>query len=149
MIHFILIAAAYLFMEFVAWFTHKYIMHKIGWYFHKDHHFKPDTHTSFFEKNDVFFLVFALPAMVLIMIGFLFQKYFALDLGIGITLYGLTYFIIHEIVIHQRLPVTKKIKGRYINALIKAHQAHHHPKSAKEFNCFGLLIFPSKYFKQP
>lgn len=149
MIHLGLIIASYLFMEFVAWFTHKYIMHKLGWHFHKDHHYKPDTHTSFFEKNDVFFLVFALPAMVLIIIGFVFQKMIALDLGIGITLYGLTYFFIHEIIIHQRLKFASKIKSKYLTALIKAHQAHHHPRNAKDFNCFGLLVFPAKYFKQP
>jgi hypothetical protein len=40
------------FMEFMAWFTHKFIMHGIMWYFHKDHHHEP----GFFEKT-TFFLI--------------------------------------------------------------------------------------------
>ena len=28
------------FMEFVAWFTHKYVMHGFLWFLHKDHHVK-------------------------------------------------------------------------------------------------------------
>ena len=38
------------FMEFVAWFTHKYIMLGILWHLHKDHHQPNDK--SIFEKND-------------------------------------------------------------------------------------------------
>jgi len=32
-------------MEFVAWFTHKHIMHGFLWNLHKDHH-----HQSFFNE---------------------------------------------------------------------------------------------------
>ena len=39
-------------MEFMAWATHKYVMHGLMWYFHKDHH---QVEPGFFEKNDVFF----------------------------------------------------------------------------------------------
>ena len=34
-------------MEFMAWFTHKYVMHGILWNLHKDHHKKD--HDSWFE----------------------------------------------------------------------------------------------------
>ena len=37
-------------MEFVAWFSHKYIMHGFLWSWHKDHHKKD--HDSWFQKND-------------------------------------------------------------------------------------------------
>ncbi len=45
-------------MEFIAWFTHKYVMH--GWLLklHKDHH-KKDT-DGFFEYNVFFFFPFSL-----------------------------------------------------------------------------------------
>jgi beta-carotene 3-hydroxylase len=36
-------------MEAITWATHKYIMHGLLWYLHKDHH-KP--RPGFFEKND-------------------------------------------------------------------------------------------------
>ena len=60
-------------MEFVAWFTHRYIMHGLLWYFHRDHHTRDNK--GFFEKNDFFFLIFALPGSILIMYG--------IELGLG------------------------------------------------------------------
>ncbi len=57
----------FFFMEFVAWFTHKYIMHGFLWVLHEDHHKKD--HSSFFEKNDAFFLIFAGPSMLLMYLG--------------------------------------------------------------------------------
>ena len=45
-------------MEFMAWFSHKYIMHGFLWSIHKDHHIKD--HKSWFERNDLFFIFYAL-----------------------------------------------------------------------------------------
>ena len=42
-------------MEFMAWFTHKYIMHGLLWVLHRDHHQGSD---HFLEKNDYFFIIF-------------------------------------------------------------------------------------------
>ena len=42
-------------MEFMAWATHKFLMHGWMWYFHEDHH---DVKPRFFERNDVFFLIY-------------------------------------------------------------------------------------------
>ena len=53
--------AAVAFMEFVAWFAHKYIMHGFLWSWHEDHHKPHFEKEGFFEKNDLFFLVFATP----------------------------------------------------------------------------------------
>ena len=50
-------------MEGVTWLTHKYVMHGFLWYLHEDHH-QPTGH--FFEKNDAFFLIFAIPSMACI-----------------------------------------------------------------------------------
>ena len=49
-------------MEFMAWFTHKYIMHGFLWSLHKDHHKKD--HESWFERNDAFFLFYAIVSIV-------------------------------------------------------------------------------------
>ncbi len=48
-------------MEFNAWFTHKYIMHGFLWSLHKDHHHKD--HDSWFERNDAFFIFYAIVSM--------------------------------------------------------------------------------------
>ena len=39
-------------MEFVAWFSHKYIMHGFLWSWHEDHHQPHQEGDGFFEKND-------------------------------------------------------------------------------------------------
>ena len=53
-----IIVATFLFMEFVAWSVHKYIMHGFLWSIHKDHHIKDNK--SWFERNDLFFIFYAL-----------------------------------------------------------------------------------------
>ena len=60
-------AAAFFGMEFMAWFTHKYVMHGFLWIFHRDHHKKD--HDSWFERNDFFFLLFATPGISLMLTG--------------------------------------------------------------------------------
>ena len=54
----ITLIVTFIFMEFIAWFSHKYIMHGFLWSWHKDHHIK--NHKSWFERNDLFFLFYAL-----------------------------------------------------------------------------------------
>ena len=79
-------------MEFMAWFTHKYVMHGWLWSLHKDHHHKESK--GFFEHNDFFFLIFALPGIAGLLIGMQndFNAFFWI--GLGITLYGFTYFFV-------------------------------------------------------
>ena len=53
---------AYVGMEFIAWFTHKYLMHGLLWNWHEDHH-KPHLKEGFFEKtiDSFWFLQFLVP----------------------------------------------------------------------------------------
>ena len=132
------------FMEFIAWFTHKYIMHGILWHLHKDHHQPNDK--SIFEKNDYFFLIFAIPSFILFVLGSKDFNYMFFS-GLGIALYGLAYFIIHEIIIHRRLPPPSKTKSKYIKAIRKAHKIHHKNRNKDHCVNFGMLIVPFKYFK--
>jgi hypothetical protein len=57
-----IVIAAFVFMEGVAWFTHKYIMHGFLWYLHQDHH---QPHEGLVEKNDLFFLIFRCSRLVM------------------------------------------------------------------------------------
>jgi beta-carotene 3-hydroxylase len=149
LINIILFVAAFLFMEFVAWFTHKYVMHGFLWIWHKDHHINDnrkyeEVANTRFEKNDLFFLVYAIPAMILIITGFLISLPALVYAGFGITLYGFTYFMIHDVMIHQRIlsPGLKKFGEKYFAGLIEAHIAHHISKGKSDYQSFGLLIFP-------
>ncbi len=136
--------STFLIMEFIAWSVHKYIMHGFLWYLHKDHHQVNKDHA--FQKNDYFFLIFAIPSILLILDGV--QSYsYNLYIGIGIALYGFAYFIVHEIIIHQRIKIFRRIDNKYIKALRMAHKVHH--KNIHKHNCssFGMLIVAIKYFK--
>ncbi len=156
MINLLLVIASYFFMEFVAWSNHKYLMHGLLWKWHKDHHRKdhqnslPEkTEDKRFEKNDLFFLIYAIPAIVIMIFGFSIHYLPLVFISIGITLYGLTYFIIHDIIIHKRvyIPFLLANHNYFIKAIIKAHTAHHWPKSKNDFYNYGLLVFPFRYFK--
>lgn len=144
-------------MEFVAWSTHKYVMHGFLWKWHKDHHrldgknYSPKIKENRqFEKNDLFFLIYAIPAIVLLIIGFATNTSSMIFIGIGITLYGLTYFIIHDIIIHGRLrvPFLQNKHYFFMRAVLNAHMAHHMPETKKDFHNYGLLIFPLRFFKK-
>ena len=131
-------------MEFVAWFTHKYIMHGMLWNVHLDHH-QVDK-TKKIQKNDNFFLIFALPSMLSIILGSINSNYF-LYIGIGIALYGFAYFIVHEIIIHQRIKIFRNTNSKYIRAIKRAHKIHHKNIGKEDGESFGMLIVPLKYFK--
>ena len=129
-------------MELAANMTHRYIMHGVMWYFHKDHHQKE---AGFFEKNDIFFIIFAVPAMLLIISGLLSHIYTLSSIGIGITAYGFAYFWVHEIYIHRRLKLLDKIDSPYLQALARAHKDHHSIIEKEDGLNFGMLWVPIKY----
>lgn len=136
----IIVLTAFFFMEFVAWFTHKYVMHGFLWILHKDHHTR-EHHP--FEWNDLFALIFALPSMVLIILGVkeLSSGFWA---GIGIALYGLAYFLFHDVLVHRRLKIFDKIDNPYFKAIVRAHNDHHTGKKNYGF----ILMIPWKYFRE-
>lgn len=134
-------------MEFIAWFTHKYIMHGFLWNLHRDHHHKD--HNGVFERNDAFFLIFAVPAIVLILFG---VRNDLMDvriwIGTGITLYGFCYFLVHDIFIHQRAKWLRRTDNIYFRAIRRAHKMHHKHTGKEEGECFGMLIVPLKYYRE-
>ncbi len=133
-------------MEGVAWFTHKYIMHGPLWFLHRDHHKKD--HNSFFERNDFFFLIFAVPGIVLLYIGTTQAAYFLVSIGAGVTIYGMLYFMVHDIFIHQRFDLFKNTRHPYLKAIRKAHKMHHKHLDKHDGECFGMLLVPIKYIRE-
>tara|TARA_B100000902_G_scaffold395993_2_gene455858 strand:- start:55561 stop:55971 length:411 start_codon:yes stop_codon:yes gene_type:complete len=132
-------------MELISWITHKYVMHGFLWFLHKDHHELPKQ--GFFEWNDFFFLIFAVPGSSFIIYGsenFSFLFY----IGIGITLYGLAYFLVHEIFIHQRIKIFRKTKNKYLHAIRQAHKIHHKKQTKEEGEHFGMLYVSISFLKR-
>lgn len=144
LINILITLAAFTGMEAVAWFTHKYVMHGILWIWHKDHHHKESP--GFFEHNDYFFLIFAIPGIIGIFLGVYQNFSFWFFIGLGITLYGATYFLVHDIFIHQRFKIFRNSDNRYFKAIRRAHKMHHKHLTKEDGECFGMLWVPFKYF---
>jgi beta-carotene 3-hydroxylase len=143
-----IVLATVLVMEFVAWSAHKFLMHGWLWVWHEDHHKPHYEKEGFFEKNDLFFLVFAIPSMMSYIIGSLYADYrWVLFIGIGISIYGLIYFLIHDVYIHQRFKWFRQLDNKYSRAILRAHGAHHAKTNKEDGESFGLLIVNPKYFQ--
>lgn len=136
--------SAFVLMEFAAWFAHKYIMHGGFWFLHKDHH---DEAYHVFQKNDSFALFFAIPSWLCIMLGVMYGSTISIWFGSGIAAFGVTYFVVHEVFIHQRFKYFRNSDNWYLRALRRAHKVHHKKITKDDGECFGMLIVPFKYFK--
>ena len=120
-------------------------MHGFLWSLHKDHHVKD--HDSWFERNDFFFIFYAVVSMAFVIswteLGFVY----GLPIAIGIFLYGLTYFIVHDIFIHRRFKLFRNANNWYAKGIRRAHKMHHKNIKKGGGECFGMLFVPFKYFK--
>lgn len=146
LINLIITMLAFVGMECIAWLTHKYIMHGLAWFLHKDHHQKESA--GFFEKNDFFFLIFAIPGILLLFAGLRFDFNILFWMGLGITLYGASYFLVHDIFIHRRFKIFRNSDSFYLNAIRKAHKIHHKHLERHHGESFGMLWVSMKYFKE-
>jgi beta-carotene 3-hydroxylase len=135
MIRFALIVlVSFVVMEFVSYLAHRYVYHKLLWVFHKSHHSPRKGH---FELNDIFPFFFAAVSIFLMFISASDPGRFdILALSIGITLYGGTYFFIHDLYVHRRM---KSLSLR-IPILLQIKRAHaiHHRHGGEPY---GLLFF--------
>ena len=136
---------AFVGMEGVAWLTHKFLMHGAFWFLHHDHHHKPEP--GFLERNDFFFLIFAIPGFLCLLYG-TYHSSILLFVGIGITLYGACYFFVHDIFIHQRIKALRNSQNWYLKGIRRAHKMHHKHIDKEDGECFGMLWVPLKYFRE-
>lgn len=143
MLYILITLATFCIMEGITWLTHRYVMHGFLWYLHEDHHKKG---TGFFEKNDWFFVIFAIPSWLCIMLGSMNQVYWAVAIGAGIAMYGFAYFLVHEIIIHQRFKLFTRSNNKYIKAIRWAHKMHHKHIDKEEGESFGMLLVAKKYW---
>ena len=143
MIYILITLATFIIMEGITWLTHRFVMHGFLWYLHKDHHQKGP---GFFERNDAFFIIFAIPSWLCIMLGSMSQVYWVVSMGVGIAMYGFAYFLVHEIIIHQRFKLFARSNNRYIKAIRWAHKMHHKHLDKQEGESFGMLLVAKKYW---
>lgn len=125
-------------MEVVATVTHRHIMHGWGWGWHRSHH---EPRTGWFERNDLYALCFAAisiacfgPLSFLVWPGFTW-------IGLGMAIYGLLYFLLHDGLVHRRLPLGVP-RNAYLKRLVQAHRLHHVVRSREGCVSFGFLYAP-------
>lgn len=140
-----MVIVVFMLMEVATWHIHKYIMHGFLWRLHKDHH--DHSNEGILEKNDYFFVIFALPTIALMYFGALNYFNYLFYIGLGIMLYGMAYFFVHDIFIHLRLKYFTRTENPYFKALRRAHKQHHKHIGKEDGECFGFLFVPKKYYK--
>lgn len=137
----LIIVATVLAMEFVAWSSHKYIMHGFGWGWHRDHH---EPHDHFFEKNDLYAVFGAAISISSFMWGSpviagAAAWWPATFIGIGVLIYGIIYTAIHDGLIHQRWFRYVPKRG-YAKRLVQSHKLHHATIGKEGGVSFGFIF---------
>lgn len=122
-------------MEVFAWAMHRYVMHGWLWDWHRSHH---EPRHGVLEKNDLFALVFALPAVALIWIGMHLWTW-ALPIGLGVSAYGAVYFFFHDGLVHRRFPTGVAGRSEFWRRRIQAHRLHHAVREKEGCVSFGFL----------
>lgn len=139
----LLAVGTFFFMEGVAWFTHKYIMHGVMWTWHKSHHVH---HSEPLEKNDLFAIVFAVVSISTFALGtYVEGLWFLFWIGLGVAFYGIFYFVFHDVIVHRRIKIKFIAKHPYMKRIMKAHYVHHKVHTRKGAEAFGFLYAPKKY----
>jgi beta-carotene 3-hydroxylase len=117
-------------------------MHGFLWYLHEDHHKKEP---GLFEKNDAFFLIFSIPGILCIFFGTFDNKLWLAAIGAGIAMYGFAYFLVHDVIIHQRIKLFTRSNNAYVRSIRWAHKMHHKHLEKYDGESFGMLIVAKKY----
>ena len=140
--------AAFIGMELLSYALHRWVFHGPLWSVHVTHHTKRH---STFEANDLFAFFFTGLAIVLLIVGFwdlnpLYST--AFPIGLGMTIYGILYFIVHDLMTHKRFYPLAPTKG-WMNSVRRAHLRHHQSAEKDGQEPFGLFLFPYSKFKDP
>ena len=137
----LIVIATVITMEFVAWGSHKYIMHGFGWEWHRDHH---EPHDKALEKNDLFGLFGAALSISMFAIGSpLIMSTSAWQpgtwVGLGVLFYGIIYTAVHDGLVHQRYFKYVPRSG-YAKRLVQAHKLHHATVGKEGGVSFGFVF---------
>lgn len=118
---FAIVVAALVAMEGVSYLTHRFVMHGFGIGLHQSHH---DPDEGGFELNDLYPMMFSSVAISAFAVGTLASVRQLVMVGIGITLYGVSYLFVHEVYIHRRLPLMRRRYG-LLEWMKSSHRIHH------------------------
>ena len=100
--------------ELAAVAIHRHVMHGFGWVWHRSHH---EAHDDLLEENDLYAVVFAGFAVALMAAGHWVAPLFWMS--IGLVVYGVLYFMVHDGLVHQRWPFRHVPRRGYLKRLYR------------------------------
>ena len=135
-------------MEMWAALLHRYAWHTWLWHLHRSHHrgrgdvaVTPPPH-PFWEWNDALSVVHAPVAVGLILYGCMgrpsVMREVCFAVGMGQTLFGLCYILMHDGIAHARLPLQGWWRYGPVRHIARAHRVHHRTGGPP----FGLFFGP-------
>ena len=127
-------------MEPWAALLHKRAWHTRLWSVHRSHH-RP--RPGRFEANDALSATHAPIAISLILYGCRGApgplRELAFGVGLGMSLFGVAYVMVHDGLVHGRLPVAGLARVSYLARVRDAHLLHHRPGAREPY---GLFLGP-------
>ena len=113
-------------MDLWAALLHGRIWHAWLWSVHRSHH---EPGKGRLEANDALSLLHAPLAIALLLWGCASRptilREVSFGIGLGMSLFGLAYLVVHDGLVHGRLPVSGLLRIAYLRSVVRAHRAHH------------------------
>lgn len=131
----VIAAAAFAVMEPVAYASHRWVMHGPGWGLHESHH---QSRPRGPEANDWYPVGFAAATMVAMGAATTRGWRGVLAAGVGVSLYGAAYALVHEVYAHRRVPALRR-RAPALEALGRRH-LHHHRRGGEPFGMLAPLV---------
>ena len=133
-------------MELWAALLHRRLWHRWLWPLHRTHHRRdqgPEGGASTgFQANDLLSFLHAPVAVALIVQGAggasSLSRQAGFAAGLGMTAFGLAYVLVHDGLVHGRLPVAFLGRWRYLARVRAAHRVHHRGGGPP----YGLFLGP-------
>ncbi len=143
MVRFVLLtAAAFAVTEVAAYGLHRFLFHGVLWHVHRTHHDPAHGHGHGLEWNDLFSVGFAALSMGLLWAGRAEPlASTAFPLGLGVAVYGVLYFVLHDLYAHGRV-APFRTKNPAAQAVKRAHGRHHRSLTKEGQEPYGLFLFP-------
>lgn len=134
----LLVAISFVAMEPVTAIVHRCVMHGVGRVLHASHHTNAARGIAArVEANDAYPVMFAAVVMLGFAVGFNLAGWqWLVPIGIGVTLYGAAYALVHDCYVHRRVPVFGQRRFALLDRLAAAHGLHHARGGAP----YGMLL---------
>lgn len=127
-------------MELWSRVLHGRVWHGVLLSLHGSHH-RP--RRGRFEANDLLSVTHAPLAAALVVVGCMMHGWVGAILrgiGAGMTLFGLAYVVVHDGLVHERIPVSWLARSRFLRRVRGAHRVHHRTGGPP----YGLFAGPAE-----